>query len=63
MSKKAAAAPAAPAINPDGRYEVKLTRAVKVGGSWLRPYNRNVVSGATLEILGDAVESFVEVVK
>jgi len=60
MSKKTNAAPA---INPDARFEIKLSRAVKHGGSWLRPYNRTVVSGATLLELGDAVESFVEVVK
>lgn len=61
MSKKFSAA--SPAINPEARFEIKLTRAVKHGSSWLRPYNRNVVSGATLLELGDAVESYVEVKK
>lgn len=47
-------------INPKKQYKIEITKAVKVGRTWLRPGQRNVVSGATLESIKDDVSGFVE---
>lgn len=63
MAKKpsAASTPGGP-IKPDGKYEIKLKRAVKHGETWLRPGAARIrVTGAVLIELGDAVELYREV--
>lgn len=49
-------------IKPDATYSVTLKKAVKHGGTWLRPGASRVrVSGRTLEDIKDAVADYAEV--
>lgn len=48
-------------IKPDADYEIKLSKAVKHGHTWLRPKNKVVVKGYVLSEIKEAVASYKEV--